>query len=67
MPPPHDIVQKVWNLCNVLRDDGITYLRYVTDRAELPKTDAIAAPSVAQLQMAMEEMQALQEELGGST
>ena len=20
-----DIVQKLWNLCNVLRDDGITY------------------------------------------
>ncbi len=20
-----DIVQKLWNLCNILRDDGITY------------------------------------------
>jgi type I restriction enzyme M protein len=26
----HDIVQKLWNLCNVLRDDGITYQDYVT-------------------------------------
>jgi type I restriction enzyme M protein len=26
-----DIVQKLWNLCNVLRDDGITYLQYVTE------------------------------------
>jgi type I restriction-modification system DNA methylase subunit len=26
-----DIVQKLWNLCNVLRDDGVTYLQYVTD------------------------------------
>ena len=25
-----DIVQKLWNLCNVLRDDGITYHQYVT-------------------------------------
>ncbi len=26
-----DIVQKLWNLCHVLRDDGITYLQYVTE------------------------------------
>lgn len=26
-----DIVQKLWNLCNVLRDDGITYHEYVTE------------------------------------
>lgn len=26
-----DIVQKLWNLCHVLRDDGITYLAYVTE------------------------------------
>ncbi|MDO4628662.1 MAG: N-6 DNA methylase [Planctomycetia bacterium] len=26
-----DIVQKLWNLCNVLRDDGITYHQYVTE------------------------------------
>ena len=26
-----DIVQKLWNLCNVLRDDGITYQDYVTE------------------------------------
>ena len=23
--------QKLWNLCNVLRDDGITYHQYVTE------------------------------------
>ncbi|MEG4304850.1 hypothetical protein [Microcoleus sp. D3_18a_C4] len=22
-----DIVQKLWNLCHVLRDDGITYIK----------------------------------------
>ena len=27
----HDIVQKLWNLCNILRDDGITYHQYVTE------------------------------------
>ena len=26
-----DIVQKLWGLCNVLRDDGITYQAYVTE------------------------------------
>ncbi len=26
-----DIVQRLWNLCNVLRDDGITYHEYVTE------------------------------------
>jgi len=27
----HDIVGKLWNLCNVLKDDGITYHKYVTE------------------------------------
>jgi len=27
----NDIVQKLWNLCDVLRDDGITYTNYVTE------------------------------------
>lgn len=26
-----DIVSKLWNLCNVLRDDGVTYHQYVTE------------------------------------
>lgn len=26
-----DIVQKLWSLCNVLRDDGVTYNEYVTE------------------------------------
>ena len=29
--PTHDIVAKLWNLCHVLRDDGITYHEYVTE------------------------------------
>jgi len=31
MPSTQDIVQKLWNLCHVLRDDGITYHEYVTE------------------------------------
>ncbi|MEL7169918.1 MAG: N-6 DNA methylase [Bacteroidota bacterium] len=27
----HDIVAKLWKLCDVLRDDGITYHQYVTE------------------------------------
>ena len=27
----HDIVQKLWNLCNTLKDDGVTYHQYVTE------------------------------------
>jgi type I restriction enzyme M protein len=31
MPATSNIVQKLWSLCHVLRDDGITYLQYVTE------------------------------------
>lgn len=31
MTTTNDIVQKLWNLCHVLRDDGITYHEYVTE------------------------------------
>jgi type I restriction enzyme M protein len=31
----HDIVAKLWNLCNVLKDDGVTYHQYVTELAYL--------------------------------
>lgn len=27
----NEIVQRLWNLCNVLRDDGVTYHQYVTE------------------------------------
>lgn len=45
---------------------GLTWLKddSVTDHADLPDPDVIATQIVAQLQTAMEEMQALQEELG---
>ncbi len=31
MTSTRDIVQKLWNLCHVLRDDGITYQDYVSE------------------------------------
>ena len=31
MTTTQDIVQKLWNLCHILRDDGITYHQYVTE------------------------------------
>lgn len=30
-----DIVSKLWNLCHVLRDDGITYQEYVNELSYL--------------------------------
>ena len=30
-PLATDIVTKLWNLCNVLKDDGVTYHQYVTE------------------------------------
>lgn len=31
MTHTHDIVAKLWNLCHILRDDGVTYHQYVTE------------------------------------
>lgn len=57
-----DIAKRGDNLdISWLKDDS------VTDHADLPEPDEIAAEIVAQLQTAVEEMQALQEELGGET
>lgn len=30
-PPTNDIVQKLWSLCSILREDGVTYHQYVTE------------------------------------
>jgi type I restriction enzyme M protein len=30
-PIVHDIVAKLWNLCNILKDDGVTYHQYVIE------------------------------------
>jgi len=34
---PADIVQKLWNYCNVLRDDGMSYGDYVEQLTNLEK------------------------------
>ena len=31
MTTTHDIVAKLWSLCHILRDDGVTYNEYVTE------------------------------------
>jgi type I restriction enzyme M protein len=31
MSTTFDIVQKLWNLCNILRDDGVQYSDYVNE------------------------------------
>ena len=31
MAQTQDIVSKLWNLCNILKDDGVTYHEYVTE------------------------------------
>ncbi len=30
-PISNDIIARLWNLCNVLKDDGVTYHQYVTE------------------------------------
>ena len=30
-PAASDIVAKLWNLCNILKDDGVAYHQYATE------------------------------------
>ena len=30
-----DIIARLWNLCNVLKEDGVTYHQYVTELTDL--------------------------------
>jgi type I restriction enzyme M protein len=34
----HDMVSKLWNLCNVLKDDGVTDHQYVTELTYLHRS-----------------------------
>jgi tRNA A37 methylthiotransferase MiaB len=57
MASTNDIVQKLWNLCHVLRDDGVTYHQYVTELTyllflKMAKETGIARLRVAYLQPA---------------
>lgn len=51
------IVQKLWNCCNALRDES------QADSAGLDDPDAIAAEIVEDLRAALEEFEAIQTEL----
>lgn len=50
------LVQKLWNYCNILRDDGLSY-------GDLPAPGIIAADIVADLEAALEQFSALEEDL----
>lgn len=76
-----DIVQKLWSLCHVLRDDGITYHQYVTELTwllflkmtkETGKEDQLPkgyrwgdVEILGKLQIAMDEIESLQRVLRG--
>ena len=50
-----EIVAKLWALCNVLRDDGITYHQYVTELiAAIEKKAANINEAIAQLKKIIE-------------
>jgi type I restriction enzyme M protein len=36
MSNPQQLVQKLWNYCNILRDDGLSYGDYVEQLTFLP-------------------------------
>ncbi len=50
----HDIVAKLWNLCNVLRDDN----------DELPEPAVLAQAAIGELEAAIAELQGILQELG---
>jgi type I restriction enzyme M protein len=47
------IVQKLWNYCNVLRDDGMSYGDYVEATPVRPAPAAFEHPCSAQLTFAL--------------
>jgi type I restriction enzyme M protein len=51
------IVQKLWNYCNVLRDDSLA------DTDNLPPPGVIAAEIVEDLEAALEQMRLIAEDL----
>ena len=54
---PSAIVQKLWNYCNVLRDDGMSYLlaRRAQASGDFPSTELGAGPS-AELRTGVEQL-----------
>jgi type I restriction-modification system DNA methylase subunit len=60
---PAAIVSKLWNFCNVLRDDGMSYGDYVEQPTYLLFLK-MAAEIVEDLQTALEQFRLIAEELG---
>jgi intein-encoded DNA endonuclease-like protein len=58
------IVQRLWNYCNVLRDDGVSYGDYVEQLENLPDPDVLAQEIVESLQSALTQFENIAEELG---
>ena len=70
------IVQKLWNYCNVLRDDGMSYRSHVekfplkhtalADSDNLPPPDVIAQEIVDDLEAALEQFRLIAGDLAGA-
>ena len=60
------IVQKLWNDCNVLRDDSVRLRdESLEDTENLPEPDELAQEITANLQSALEQFSRIYEELTG--
>ena len=58
------LVQKLWNYCNVLRDDGLSYGDdALEDGANLPAPEVIAREIAEDLRTAVEQFEALADDL----
>ena len=57
------LVQKLWNYCNVLRDDGMSYGDYV-EQLNLPPPEVIAQEIVDDLEAALEQFRLIASDLG---
>ncbi|MBL8371229.1 MAG: hypothetical protein JNK28_07570 [Burkholderiaceae bacterium] len=70
------IVQKFWNDCNVLRDDGMSYRNHVeplplkdaalADSDNLPPPEVIAQEIVDDLEAALEQFRLIAGDLAGA-
>jgi type I restriction enzyme M protein len=56
-PASSTIVQRLWNYCNVLRDESLE------DSANLPDPDVLAAEIVDDFQSALEQFEGIVEQL----
>jgi hypothetical protein len=44
--PAPQLVQKLWNYCNILRDDGLSYADYVEFAADFRNRKALELPGI---------------------